>query len=171
MSYCRECGSLLIRKELQNEGMIPFCEKCNQFRFPLYNVAVSMIVINKENGKILLIQQYGKARNILVAGYVNRGEAVEDAVRRELKEEMGLTASVIHFNRTKFFEPSNTLMCNFTVYVENDRDVNVNDEIDKYDWFEPEIAREEILQGSLAAEFLNKYLDGLKEEKDYELPE
>ena len=28
-----------------------------------------------------LIQQYGKARNILVAGYVNKGESAEEAVR------------------------------------------------------------------------------------------
>ena len=53
--FCQECGAELVGKELENEGIIPFCPKCNQFRFPMYNVAVSMIVINEQTNKILLI--------------------------------------------------------------------------------------------------------------------
>ena len=68
----------------------------------MYNVAVSMVVTDEETGKILLIQQYGKPTYILVAGYVNRGEAEEDAVAREVREETGLHVSRMKFNRTRF---------------------------------------------------------------------
>lgn len=162
MSFCQECGTELIEKELEGEGLIPFCPKCNDYRFPLYNVAVSMVVINKANGKILLIQQYGRQKYILVAGYVNRGEKAEEAVAREIKEETGMTVSSIRFNRTSFFEPSNTLMCNFTAFVENDSELHVNREIDSYAWFTPEEARENIFPGSLAEQFLTAYLDEVK---------
>lgn len=77
--HCFECGTALIEKELEEEGIVPYCPKCQQYRFPMYNVAVSMIVVDEETGKILLIQQYGKPSYILVAGYVNRGEAEEHA--------------------------------------------------------------------------------------------
>ena len=159
--YCQVCGSELIDKELEGEGMVPFCPACNEFRFPMYNVAVSMIVINKKTDKILLIKQYGRDVYILVAGYVNRGEQLEHAVVRELKEETGMTASQIRFNRTKFFEPSNTLMCNFTVYVDSDSELSTNKEIDSFNWFAFDDARKNIKPGSLAAEFLNAYLDEL----------
>lgn len=139
--------------------MCLFCEKCNQYRFPVYNVAVSMIVVNEQNGKIMLIQQYGKPVYILVAGYINRGEQAENAVAREIKEETGMTVSHIKFNRTKFYELSNTLMCNFTAFVKDDSELNTNDEIDKYKWFEKEEARKNILPDSLASFFLNSYLD------------
>ena len=69
--HCFECGMALIEKELEEEGIVPYCPKCQQYRFPMYNVAVSMIVVDEETGKILLIQQYGKPSYILVAGYVN----------------------------------------------------------------------------------------------------
>ena len=115
--HCFECGMALIEKELEEEGIVPYCPKCQQYRFPMYNVAVSMIVVDEETGKILLIQQYGKPSYILVAGYVNRGEAEEHAVVREVREETGLEVEHLRFNRTKFFEPSNTLMCNFTAFV------------------------------------------------------
>ena len=157
--HCHECGTPLIEKELEGEGIIPYCPKCEQYRFPMYNVAVSMVVISEQNGKILLIKQYGRPNFILVAGYVNRGEQVEQAVGREIKEETGMTVSRIKFNRTSFFEPTNTLMCNFTAFVKDDSDMSPNGEIDSYEWFTPEEARRNIRPDSLAQRFLNAYLD------------
>ena len=157
--FCPQCGTELIDKELEREGIIPFCPTCGEYRFPMFNVAVSMIVINEQKDEILLIQQYGRPFYILVAGYVNRTEGLEHAVCREVKEETGMTVSRLRFNRTKFFEPSNTLMCNFTAYVADDSELAVNDEIDSYAWFSREDARKNIKEKSLAAEFLNAFLD------------
>ena len=125
----------------------------------MYNVAVSMIVINEQNGEILLIKQYGRPWFVLVAGYVNRGEQVEHAVGREIKEETGMTVSRIKFNRTSFFEPSNTLMCNFTAFVKDASELSTNAEIDSYQWFSPDDALKNIRANSLAEMFLNTYLD------------
>lgn len=158
-AFCPVCGTKLVERPLEKEGLVPFCERYGAFRFPQYNVAVSMIVRDEKSGKILLIQQYGRPSYILVAGYVNRGERAEDAVIREIWEETGLSAVQIHFNRTKFFEPSGTLMINFTAFVANAGGIHVNEEIDRYAWFTPEEARRNIRPGSLAAEFLNAYLD------------
>ena len=163
MSYCQKCGTLLIDKELEHEGIVPFCPACGDYRFPMYNVAVSMIVINEENGKTLLIKQYGKNFFRLVAGYVNRTEPLEHAVFRELKEETGMTAVRIRFNRTRFFEPSNTLMCNFTAFVADDSELNPNYEIDSWKWFSPDEARKSINPEILAGRFLNAYLDEMQE--------
>ena len=157
--HCFECGTALVERELDGEGVVPYCPECQQFRFPMYNVAVSMIVINEQNGTILLIKQYGKPSFVLVAGYVNRGEQVEHAVGREIKEETGMTVSRIQFNRTSFFEPSNTLMCNFTAFVKDDSELSTNAEIDSFQWSSPEEARQNIRPNSLAERFLNAYLD------------
>ena len=157
--HCFECGTPLIEKELEGEGIVPYCPKCEQYRFPMYNVAVSMIVINEQTGKILLVKQYGRPWFILVAGYVNRGEQLEHAVCREVKEEMGMTVIRAKFNRTSFFEPSNTLMCNFTAFVKDDSELSTNGEIDSYQWFTPDEARKNIRPNSLAESFLNAYLD------------
>ena len=159
MKYCQECGTALTEKELEHEGIIPYCPKCRDYRFPMYNVAVSMIVVNEENQKTLLIKQYGKDFFRLVAGYVNRTESLEHAVVRELKEETGMTAERVVFNRTRFFEPSNTLMCNFTAFVKDDSELNPNYEIDYCEWFPLDEARKAIDPNILAGQFLNAYLD------------
>ena len=158
-NYFRECGTRLVPRELENEGVVPYCPKCEQYRFPQYNVAVSMIVVNEEKDEILLIQQYGRPSYILVAGYVSRGESLEDAVAREVREETGMTVTKLRFNRTRFFEPSNTLMINFTAYVRDAAELHPNGEIDRCAWFSPDDARASIRPGSLAQAFLNAYLD------------
>ncbi len=157
--FCRECGTALVPKELENEGVVPYCPKCEQFRFPQYNVAVSMIVVNEEKDEILLIKQYGRSTYILVAGYVSRGEALEDAVRREVKEETGMTVTHIKFNRTQFFEKSDALMCNFTAFVKDDSEFDPNYEIDSYAWFTRDGARANVRPNSLAEYFLVSYLN------------
>ena len=70
MKYCMACGTKLVAKYLDGEGEIPYCETCGEFRFPVFNTAVSMIVMNEDKTKIVLIKQYGRPHYILVAGYI-----------------------------------------------------------------------------------------------------
>ena len=159
MKCCYECGTKLEEKYLEKEGMIPFCPTCQQYRFPIFNTAVSMEVLNPSKTHVLLIQQYGKKRNILVAGYVNRGEAAEDAAAREVQEEIGLQVHDITFRKSKFFEPSNTLMLNFSCVAQTEDLSGVTDEVDHAEWVALELADEKIAQNSLAQEFLENYLN------------
>lgn len=156
--HCDKCGSELVLKYLENEGEIPYCPKCEEFHFPKFNVAISTIIVNKSNNKILLIKQYGRNDFILVAGYVSIKESLEEALIREVKEETGMNVTSFKYNRSKYFEKSNTLMCNFTSYVDNDLDLNPNSEVDSYFWFNEKEAIENIKDNSLAKEFLVKYL-------------
>ncbi len=159
MNYCMQCGSKLVRKYLEGEGEVPYCECCKDYRFPVFNTAVSMVVTNAARDRIVLIKQYGRDRYILVAGYVNKGEDAEMAVAREVREELGLHVSEVHFNHSRYFARSNTLMLNFTAVVDN-MDVHENREIDSYRWFSYEEARENISRPSLAGDFLDGYLTG-----------
>lgn len=166
--FCRECGTKLVPKELENEGIVPYCPSCGQYRFPQYNVAVIMIVVNESTDEILLIQQYGRPSYILVAGYVTRGESLEDTCRREIREETGMTVSRIKYNRTEFFEKSDSLMCNFTVFVQDASELHTNYEVDKYAWFTRDEARANIRPGSLAEKYLVAYLDEAEKEANNE---
>ena len=162
MNYCYECGTELTEQMLENEGMVPYCKTCRCFRFPIYSTAVSIIVLDPQKKHILLIQQYGRESNILVAGYVNRGESAEAAVARELNEEIGLNAVRIHFNRSEFFERSNTLMLNFACIADSDSLDRLNvKEVDKAQWFTFEQAKAEIRPDSLAQRFLLAYLEDI----------
>ena len=159
MNYCMECGAKLTIKPLKGEGEVPYCEHCKSFVFPIFSTACSMIVMNPAQDKILLIKQYGRADYILVAGYVNKGEDAEAAALREIREELGVEAAAIRFNRTHYFGPSNTLMINFRVLLPSE-EIHPNEEIDDWQWFSLPEARKMVRPNSLARDFLEGMLDG-----------
>ncbi|MDO5784370.1 MAG: NUDIX domain-containing protein [Eubacteriales bacterium] len=165
MKFCYECGTKLTEKYLEREGMVQYCPHCQQFRFPIYNTAVSMEVLNPAQTHVLLIQQYGRTRNILVAGYVNRGEQAEHAVAREVKEEVGLDVHDITFQQSRFFEPSNTLMLNFSCIADSEDLSGMTDEVDRAAWVPLDRAEEEIVPKSLAKNFLTGFLQHRTQQK------
>ena len=161
MDFCMECGTKLVLRPHHEGGEMPWCEKCGAFRHPVFSTAVIMVVMDRARERVILIQQYGRGKNILVAGYVDQGESAEDACRREIREELGLTAAEVKYNRSEYLPRNNTLMLNFTVTVE-EGDVHPNEEIDAWRWFSRKEAREAILPGSMAARFLNEVFDRLE---------
>ena len=162
MTYCSKCGSELTQKECFNcgisEGFIPYCPKCEEFRFPPFNCAVSMVVYNKDYSKILLIKQYGRDYNILVAGYVSKGENLETTLKRELQEETGLKVLSFKYNESQYFEKSNTLICNFIVQAVNE-EFKLTCEVDSAKWYSITEAKEVVLKNGLAEYFLNLSTD------------
>lgn len=157
MKYCMHCGRVLSAQEV--EGMkVPYCEACDQLYFHRFNTAVSMIVIN-QNNEILLIQQYHRPYYILVAGYVNPGEMLEETCVRELQEEIGLEAESVVYLRSQFYAHSDTLMVNFAVKVKGDDLSKLNrEEVDAAQWHTADDALKAIKPDSLAAYFLNAYV-------------
>lgn len=154
MKYCFQCGTKLVNKQCNNEGEIPYCDECGTFRFPIFSTAISAIVLNPEKNKVLLIQQYGRKDNILVAGYINKGEDAEHTLVREIKEEISLNVKEYQYMKSRYFERTNTLMCNFICVVDGEDLSNINEEIDKAEWFTFEEALKNIKSESLAEEFL-----------------
>lgn len=162
MNNCYECGTPLVLKECGEEGMVQYCEHCKEFRFPIFNTAMSTVVFNQKKDKILLIQQYQRNRNVLVAGYVTKGESVEDTVVREVMEEIGLNVIHREFVKSEFFPPSNTLMLNFQSIVDSEDLSHLNTkEVDRAAWFSIEEAKEAIVKPSVAERFLYANLERL----------
>ena len=162
MKYCIECGAKLIEKECinfgQSEGIVPYCPSCGEFRFPVYNTAVSMVIFNCDYSKSLLIQQYGRKKNILVAGYVNKCESLEQALVREIREEINLDILDYKFNASEYFEKSNTLICNFIVRSKNEN-FALSQEVDYAEWYSLKEAKRVILKDSLAEKFFDKAVE------------
>lgn len=147
-----ECGTLLTEKYLEKEGLVPYCPNCQEYRFPVFSVAVSMIVRNKKD-EVLLIKQYDKESYVLVAGYINIFENAEQTVIREVKEEIGLDVVALHFSASEYYEPTQTLMLNFECLVLEDDLSHTNDEVDEARWFSKEEALKQMKPNTLTKRF------------------
>ncbi len=162
--YCRDCGEKLTLRFLENEGLVPFCPKCDKFKFPFFPVAVSMTVVNRTEDKILLAKHVGDEDFKLFAGYIKKGESAEKAIPRELKEETKLNAVKWRYYGSRYHEAKDLLMLNFIVTAE-EGETTLNEEIEEVRWCTPEEAKTIIGKNSTAEYFLNGALSELGKNK------
>ena len=133
LHFCPVCGEKLTLRQHPTDGPVAFCAHCGDWRFPLFSTAVSVAVLNGARTHILLIRQYGEAAPVLPAGYVDKGETAEAAVRRELQEELGMTVRALRFRRSRWYAPSETLMLHYSALV-NETEARPNWEVDGWEW-------------------------------------
>ena len=92
--YCGTCGGLLTRIA---SGWGKSCPDCQALRFPAIHPCV--IVLIHRPGELLLVRkaEWPEGRYGLVAGFLDFGEAFEEAVDREVREETGVTVKNIRY--------------------------------------------------------------------------
>jgi NAD+ diphosphatase len=163
--YCTECGEKLALVLHKQEGLVPFCKNCNEYRFPQFATAVSMVVTNRTKDKILLARHKEQQDYILFAGYVKKGETAEKAVTREFKEETKLNVVKFKYMSSKYHEPRNVLMLNYLIVAENGDVVIDQSEIDEVGWFTFDEALNVVRKQSTAEAFLKNALVELKSNK------
>ena len=160
--YCRECGQKLTLRFCENEGLIPYCDKCESYMFPQFNVAVSMVVVNRAQDKILLAKHVEDNDFILFAGYVKKGESAEKTVPREIKEELGLNVVKAKYMSSRYYSKKDVLMLNFIVIVEDGVIKLKEDEVSEARWCSPDEALQLIRKDTTAEFFLNNAVRELK---------
>jgi len=139
---------------MENEGLVPYCSSCGEFKFPFFPVAVSMTVVNRAETKILLARHSGDDDYTLFAGYIKKGESAEKAIPRELREETKLAPVKWRYFGSRYHEQKDLLMLNFIVTVEENAEIALNEEIEKTRWCTFEEAKEIVRKNSTAEAFL-----------------
>ena len=163
--FCPVCGEKLALYLHDQEGLVPFCKHCEQFRFPQFATAVSLVVTNRAKDKILLAKHKGQDDFILFAGYVKKGETAEKTVTREFREETKLNVVKYKYMSSRYHEPHNVLMLNFLAVAENGEIVLDKSELDDAVWFGLDEALAAIRKDSDAEAFLKTAIAELKKDK------
>lgn len=94
--FCGRCGRLM--EPAPGERALR-CADCGLISYPRISPAV--IVLIERDQRILLARghQFGSGRFGIIAGFVEAGESLEETVRREVREEVGIElASVSYFS-------------------------------------------------------------------------
>lgn len=106
--YCGRCGT---KTKLKNGSMSLKCPNCGLSHHGKIQPAV-IIAIHKDNKLLMAKHSYDtKVRYALIAGFVEMGESIEEAVRRETKEEVGINIKNIQYMGSQPWPFPNSLMC------------------------------------------------------------
>ncbi len=153
-TYCPICGMKLVNKDIGDEGLLPFCSNCSRPYFDWFGLCIITAVVNEYNEVALLKQNYVSTTNwVLVAGYVNQGEALEDAVIREVSEETGQKADKVTYVSSYYYDKRDLLMVGYRCDVKK-REFNISKEVDNIEWHKLPEAVDLLREGSIAKQLL-----------------
>ena len=134
-TYCADCGSKLGERELGDEGMVPWCDKCGKPWFDMFSTCVIALVANERDEVLLQRQAYISTRYCnLVSGYMAPGETAEEAARREIKEETGLDIEALELAGTWWFARKGLLMIGFLARASAGQELKLSVEVDSAEW-------------------------------------
>jgi NAD+ diphosphatase len=140
--HCGRCGHHTFATRA---GHARRCSACHHESFPRIDPAIIVLVHNQ--GRALLGRQPGwpPGRYSTIAGFVEPGESLEDAVRREVREETGIIVRAVHYHSSQPWPFPQALMLGFIAEGEDGEPQLHDQELEDARWF----TREQVLAGQI----------------------
>lgn len=148
--YCGRCGE---RSQPHPRERARWCDHCHIPWYP--RIAPCVIVIIRHDDRFLLARSARVARNFysLIAGFVEPGESLEQAVLREVKEETGLDVGNVRYQSSQPWPFPHQLMVGFIADYEGGELCLQQDELADAGWFSaddhPPVPPETTIAGQL----------------------
>ena len=133
--FCGKCGT---PTQLDEKDMMLKCPSCGQNHYP--RIAPAIIVAIRKGDELLMAKHsyHEEIRYALIAGFVEPGESIEEAVHREVLEEVGVNIKNLEYKRSQSWPFPNSLMLGFTAEYDSGKIKVDGDEIVKAKWFKKE---------------------------------
>lgn len=130
--FCANCGA---QSELARGGWSRHCRNCAADHFPRVDPVVIMLAEHED--KVLLGRQphYPPRRYSALAGFVEVGESLEDAVARELREEAGIGSSDVRYVASQPWPFPSSLMIGCLARAAGEELVIDRTELEDARWF------------------------------------
>ena len=143
----RHCGVCGAPTASTSGGHVMTCtrESCRTEHFPRLDPAIIVLVSDGE--RALLGRQAGwpEGRYSTIAGFVEPGESLEDAVAREVLEETGIVVEDADYHSSQPWPFPSSLMIGFTATARPGQTPAARDELEDARWF----TREEVASGAV----------------------
>lgn len=135
--FCGHCGSS-ARPDTGGNSRRCVNTECDREIFPRVDPAIIVLVSDGE--RCLLGRQTGwpEGRYSTIAGFVEAGESLEDAVRREVFEETNIRVAAVRYHSSQPWPFPSSLMLGFVAEADKDvvQEIRMNDgELEDAGWF------------------------------------
>jgi NAD+ diphosphatase len=132
--HCGVCGSL-SRAESGGNTRICANEDCGAQIFPRVDPAIIVLVSNGKHCLLGRQPDWPDGRYSTIAGFVEPGESLEDAVRREVAEETNIEVGSVRYHSSQPWPFPSSLMLGFTAQASSS-EIQLNDgELEDAQWF------------------------------------
>jgi NAD+ diphosphatase len=154
--YCGRCGT---RTEAVDSERAKRCPKCGLINYPRISPAVITAII-KDN-KILLAHNSGFKGNMhsVIAGFLEPGETLEECVKREIMEEVGITVKNLRYFGSQPWPFPNSMMIGYIAEYASGEILVDGVEITEAGWFDVDNLPELPSKMSIARKLIDWYIE------------
>jgi NAD+ diphosphatase len=133
----RFCGSCGATTRAAKGGHVLICTNptCGHEQFPRIDPAIIVLVSDGERALLGRQAAWPKGRYSTIAGFVEPGESLEDAVAREVFEETGIEVDRIEYHSSQPWPFPSSLMLGFTAHALTTQIQRRDDELEDAQWF------------------------------------
>jgi NAD+ diphosphatase len=137
--FCPRCGA---PTQIVDAGYRRLCGKCSAEHFPRVDPVVIMLATHGESCLVGRGKQFPAGMFSALAGFIEPGETIEEAVQRELMEEASVKVRDVTYYATQPWPFPSSLMIGCFAKAES-LDVQADEnELAEVRWLEREVARE-----------------------------
>ena len=133
--FCGRCGG---ENEFHHHEKARHCKSCGMLTFPRISPAVITAITKNKSLLLAHNKNFPQPVYSLVAGFVDAGETLEDAVRREIREEVGIEVKNIRYLSSQPWPFPDSLMLGFSAEWKSGEIKPDGIEITDAGWFTPE---------------------------------
>ncbi len=162
--FCPRCGGACRPIEA---GYVMECLGCGTHQFPRTDPAVIMLVRHGDRALLARAPRFEGRMFSTLAGFVEPGESLEEAVVREVAEECGVHVTGVRYHSSQPWPFPASVMLGFTAETADDRLTIDGDEIAEAAFFTREEVRDRERQGfsipprlSIARQLIEDWLGG-----------
>jgi NAD+ diphosphatase len=132
--FCGTCGATTLAAK---GGHVLICTNpaCRHEQFPRIDPAIIVLVSDGERALLGRQAAWPVGRYSTIAGFVEPGESLEDAVAREVFEETGIGVDQIQYHSSQPWPFPSSLMLGFTAHALNTQIQRRDDELEDAQWF------------------------------------
>ena len=155
--FCGHCGAEMRPHANPSERAL-VCAKCGYTVYPRISPAVIVLVTK---GDKVLLQRNTHYRGVvwsLVAGFVDPGESLEDAIRREVREEASIEVKDIRYFGSQTWPFPSNIMVGFRAEYASGELKPDGEEVVESGWFDREHLPEIPRPGSIARTMLDTWI-------------
>ena len=122
-SHNRFCGRCALAMLAVQGGHVMQCSNptCAHQQFPRLDPAVIVLVTDGERALLGRQPAWPAGRYSTIAGFVEPGESLEDAVAREVREETGVVVDAVDYHSSQPWPFPSSLMLGFTAHASQHR--------------------------------------------------
>ena len=138
--FCGSCGSKNFTTEA---GFVKVCSniKCGKSHFPRTDPAIITLISSEDKVLLGRSPRFPEGMYSTLAGFVEPGESLEQALEREVFEEVGVKVKNIrYFNSQPWPFPASLMLGFFAEAINEDMNIDYN-EIEDAHWFSIEELR------------------------------